>query len=197
MSKITEMAEREAAAAESEPEPTEPSEPSEPEPSEPEPEPAPNAADLQAAEDAQVKALRRHMEQHGRKLRSILGDVFDAFEPCTYCEGIGYREQGAPVHHPLAEQCPDCGGHGFRFTGAVNPSYATLACESCQGQGYRLKPPPMSQPPVASPTLVYIDPSTGLQVPAPGGAASLPANGAWAPGYTPQPQPVPVPVPQP
>jgi len=197
VSRVTELAEREAAAAEAEPEPGEPgepTEPSEPEPSEPEPE---TAAKIQAAEDAQLRAFTRHMDAHKRKLRQIMGDDFEAFEPCGFCEGIGYRVIGAPQAHPESERCEACGGHGFLLTGSENPAYASIACDHCQGQGYRMKLPELPPVPVGQPTTIYIDPATGLQVAAPYTATPPPPNGTWAPGAVMPAQPLPQPPSQP
>lgn len=191
MSRITDMVEAEATAAEAEDETAEGNGNGN---GNGEPEPAADettAAAVQGAEDAQMKAFEKHMKRHRDGLRRVMGDDFEAFTECTYCDGLGYRVVGAPRHHPRTSTCEDCAGHGFLLTGSENPAFASIPCESCQGNGYRTALPPATLPaPQPQPFAGgYYNPQTGEIVAAP--PMTQAPDGTWAPGYNPAPQPLP------
>lgn len=155
MSRVTELAAAEAAAAEAQSpdeeeeeqagEEEQPAEPGEPEqPAEPE-------QDSQAI----AKQLDREATRHERAVAKIVGAELP-LEPCPMCESLGYMPPGSEVP-PAADwtrTCPACAGHGVRLTGSRVPSALTVECRACGGRGFqeRTEPPqPVAAPAPAEP----------------------------------------------
>jgi hypothetical protein len=169
MSRATEIAEREAAAAEAE-EPT----------PEPEPEDAPEDDDEDDAApttepepepvtEAQLRAIGAKIqaedERHEKRLRAILGDLWEGREPCPLCLQEGFIIPAAPGEFdpaqaeavrvaigegglgrynpdPLNERCANCNGWGELRSGAQREATQLVVCNACSGNGYVAKTPP-------------------------------------------------------
>jgi hypothetical protein len=170
-----------------------------------EPEPEPEAAPGTSAPPAQpmsereaekgAKRLEAEAERHGKRVREIMGDDFDALLPCPACFTPGYVlppgtveyepeqqaallalagvEQGPALKQdPNAVACEACDGLGFLATGSRREGYTESACSKCGGQGWHAKELPGQAAPPPPP--VYPQPA----FPPP------PSNG---PGSPPQP----------
>lgn len=180
MSRVTELAEAEAAAIEAE-EAAEDEAETEPEPEpEPQPEPEPEP-EPQAVSERQIKALGRVVDTYFSGLQRVIGQDFAVYNQCPTCaEHVpGFVPPGV-APDPLAEyepdplnmQCPDCKGHGMRRSGAVNAN-ALIMCTGCSGAGYIQRPvqAPGAQwsqvPPNGAPTVPpgYLPPSSEAMPP--------------------------------
>lgn len=163
MSRVTELAEEEAAAAEAENPDAEPVEPLDP----PEPD------EDEAAEDAETpsepssltnvenidKALDAEQKRHAKALAELFGDQWDDFAMCPLCQVDGYAvpygpgevspeqreailtvmgEGGGPkfASHPSEVRCPECDGWGEMLNGSRRAEQATSACQKCMGTGH-------------------------------------------------------------
>jgi hypothetical protein len=162
MSAATEAAKRDEAAAESEPEPElepelEPEPDEDPDELEPEPEPEP-----EPVTEARIREIQRKTnaedERHEKRLREIMGDLFEGYEPCPLCLSSGFLmpfppgafdpEQARAVElamgagesvprkkHPTKVRCEACDGWGELDTDSRRPEYARDACLVCNGFG--------------------------------------------------------------
>lgn len=205
MSKISELAEREAAAAEAEDAASAPEtlQVPESEPDEtPEPEPEPDSA---AKVDDVGKQFEREHERHEKALRKIMGDDFDILVRCELCWTDGYRmpaevgalsfEQANAVRAAIGDQlapelrqnaetvkCERCGGWGDLLSGALVERARTMQCPDCGGQGYRHKAP---EPPPLTPMPPPVVTGNGSAVYVPPGAPEPPqpyydyGSGTW------------------
>lgn len=136
------------------------------------PEPARQPSD--GPSEADLKALEKEHRRHESAMRKLMGDDFDAFQPCEGCGGAGFVPLGTvalPVTQadPACEVCNGCLGLGFRSTGSFMPGQETISCSDCVGKGYRAKLEPVPTPtaiPGAPPQTVVSIPGVGdFQVP--------------------------------
>jgi hypothetical protein len=162
MSAATEAAKRDEAAAETEPE-------LEPE-TEPELEPDDDDDELEAetapepepVTEARIREIQKKAnaedERHEKRLRAIMGDLFDGYEACPLCLSSGFlmpfppgtfdAEQKAAVDaamgesgpsetavHQTKQRCAACDGWGKLYTGSRNDAYAYDSCLVCNGSG--------------------------------------------------------------
>lgn len=169
MSKITELAEEEAARveAEAEAEPDE-DEQGEDEEGTSEPEQAPDAAvtDVTPERIAKIqKQIQGEDSRHEKRLREILGDLWEGREPCPLCLQEGFviqappdsfdpmqrimvlaamGDDGAPhlKEHPGLQRCEYCDGWGELTTGSKREGCKTEICPKCSAQGYVAKDQP-------------------------------------------------------
>lgn len=151
---ITEMIEREAAAAEAE-SPDEPEALLEVE--------AESDAPAEPASDAQMEEIGKQLDaeakRHGKQVAKIMGDSMGDLVTCPLCVTPGFvtvippedfdPEQREAVmlamgenqspqlqHHPRFTTCDLCDGLGVLETGARNELNYTVNCERCQSRGY-------------------------------------------------------------
>ena len=134
MSRVTELAEREAALAEAEnpepePEPT-------PEP-EPEPEPEPQSADPQVN-----KKIERVITNYYAGLKREVGDALEEMQQCPTCADTlpGFvLSIPEPIEmfevDPDKRECPQCKGYGQLRSGSKTEN-ALVMCMTCTGNGY-------------------------------------------------------------
>lgn len=191
MSKITDMARAEAERAEAEAGqlPTQEPEP-EPEPGESEPAP-PSEPEVGLPSQEQLAKFEKENERHERELVKLMGEDFEAFEPCPECGSVGFRPVQLIPLDQETERCSNCQGHGVLRTGSVNEANVVRACGACQGTGFRYKTPETPPPGATRPQPWRFDPVTGQPL-AGGEQGNGPAApGGWAPGYVPPGQPLP------
>jgi len=144
MSRFPELAAEEAARAEAE-EPDE-DEAAEEEEAEPESPPEPPAEPTQAPE-ALLRKFESENARHEKALGKIMGEDFEAFEPCAACGAIGFAIPQPPPDfkvHALTFECQECDGLGQLVSGSKVEAFALLTCPTCQGKGYREKAPVQS-----------------------------------------------------
>lgn len=166
MSRATEVAEREALEAETEPE-GEPDEEAAEELAEIEREqeqetaPEPEQSSL-AQIEAQNKAEKSEHTRHENALKKIVGDHWAMFTECPLCQIDGYALPYEPGElgpeqrqailaimgegpgqglkpHPDLEMCAYCDGWGRLLTGSKNEGALTEICPKCSNQGYVMK----------------------------------------------------------
>jgi hypothetical protein len=155
----------------------------------------PSAPDPQPSMEAQLKAFEKENVRHEAALKKVMGDDFEAFDPCPACSTVGFRPRVEIQYDADLEQCPSCKGHGMKLTGAVREDRVVRECLDCQGNGFRQRPIPVLQPqPAYTPPPQMYDPYTGLPV-TNGGSVAAPAGSGWAPGYEPPGAPIPGPRP--
>jgi hypothetical protein len=160
MSRITEIAEAEAAAAEAEAElaPDELAVLAETNPDDD------NAAvELPAEAEKRMEAvgtkLDKQSQSHVRAVQRIMGDDFADVTPCPMCQIPGFvfdpvggspefelrREAvdayfaagGKPLNpDPTVQTCGSCGGWGVRSTPSHVPNQGERQCPDCMGQGW-------------------------------------------------------------
>lgn len=148
------------------------------------------------SEEAVMARMSALLDRHERGMRGLFGAEFDDMQACSFCNGIGFREEPTMTHHPDTETCRMCNGYGKLVTGSNIPTAAAIDCTQCGGQGFTHKAPPMPTPAPMAPQPIYVDPTTGLQVPAPGYGNGASGQGTWAPGHQPQPSALPPGAPQ-
>ncbi len=160
MSRVTELAEAEAARveAELEDETSAPDEPApdvaptgdpgpdspdadEPAPAEPVPEEEAEEAESESPTPEQLAHFERQVAKHEAALKRIMGDDFKWFVPCFQCEGVGHVPATPPAavhleHDPATEPCPVCKGYGELVTGSLKEQYAARLCGNCGGGGF-------------------------------------------------------------
>lgn len=160
MSAATEIAEREAAAAEAENPDAEPAEPIEGDPDpEPEPEPDPTEPSSQTVVEDYEKKMKSEATRHENALAKLHPDTWDKFAMCPLCIGEGFLEPIKPGEQPeelweaitvmagrfstnelesapFAEVCETCKGKGMVLTGAQNETNYALPCRTCAGYGW-------------------------------------------------------------
>lgn len=142
--------------------------------------------------EAQLQAFDRENERHAEAVATLLGSDLEAFEPCEYCNAVGFKVRVPYQRDPNLTMCGACAGHGLLITGSLEPSNAVRACQMCGGAGFVTKP---LQPPPAPQTATYAypPPPPGYEPPRPLDLPASPApdGSGWAPGYTPPGQPMP------
>lgn len=169
MSKATEIAEREAAAAEAENPDAEPVDPIEPDESEQEAEAdaeeAPAEPSSLAVIQGMEKALEAEAKRHEKAVAKALGEHFGDFVECPLCQVAGYAMMYQPGEigpdqrdeiltvmgetsgrrlkkHPDLETCDFCDGEGELETGSKRPDNLTEVCPKCAASGYVHKSTP-------------------------------------------------------
>ena len=181
MSRVTDLAEEEAARVEAEEEAAADEEPTEPE-SEPESPTAEPAApdtsiDMEAVEKAHATFLRA--------VSRIVGEQADQLEPCPTCSTwpfAGFKPfEAAPPLRDLGdtEECPSCNGYGLTLTASRIPEQRTKPCVNCSASGYRTKPiiPETVTLPTIVPQAVQTEPYPGY------GIAFVPVPNGTPDGY--------------
>jgi hypothetical protein len=193
MNKISAMIEAEARKAEAEHPDDAPPADADGSPQEDQSADPPSAPDPQPSIEAQLKAFEKENVRHETALKKLMGDDFEAFEPCPACATVGFRPTVEIQYDPDLEQCSFCKGHGILLTHAVREDRLVRECNDCQGNGYRTRttPPPQPQAVYTPPQQMY-DPYTGLPI-GNGGTPPVAAGSGWAPGYEPPGAPIPGP----
>jgi hypothetical protein len=162
MSRITELAEEEAARVEAEANETpdtelaqEPEQPVEDAP------PAPSPPVSGPGSKNFDRDLDKEDTRHLEALKRLFGDAWADFNTCPLCQVAGYAMQYPPGEVPIeqrlavmhvlgdrdernlelapsdeAQPCPICKGQGRLKTGSLNPEHATKECSACSEKGY-------------------------------------------------------------
>jgi hypothetical protein len=148
MSKVTELVEEEASAAEAETpdEEAAPDEEAESQEVEPQTQPDPEPSGDPTAED--IKAFRAEHARHEKALRKMMGDDFDLLVECDVCGSMGYKPPDQLRTNEKYIRCETCDGAANVLTGSRDPNWYTQPCPGCGGRGFLEKMPaqPAGQP---------------------------------------------------
>lgn len=179
-SKIKQMADAEAEAAEKEAEeesefqapPGAEDENPDAEAAEPTPAGEP-AEDAEPSAEAVQAALENVHGHYVASLHEVLQEAMDDMVECPACNALGFRPLTAMPLDPDNVRCDKCAGWGSLLTEAQDPNHVVRQCDACMGNGYRprpaeyVPPPPNGTQPVGTPVsevtippMPFYDPST-------------------------------------
>jgi hypothetical protein len=152
VSKVTELAQDEAARAEAESPEPEPTPETETPAAEPAEEPGEGEGEQPGSEDDEIKAFKAEYRRHENALRKIMGEDFEVLEQCNACAGMGYAPPVEIQAHHAYRACDTCNGFGVVRTGARNPEHEVTSCPRCGGLGFLTKQATATQPSVQGST---------------------------------------------